>query len=1090
VSVPPTGVNIAFAAASTAVAGNYSIPVNGSAGSATSQVSLALQVDAGTPTPFGFILPQSAEVGIAQGGSASIALQLDGTSNYEVSLSVAGLPSGVTAAISPQIVTPGGSFTVQLSASGNAPATQDASWSVVGTPAANVSPVALPLLLDVTTPNGVGWSNRTGYVSTRATPYGAVYDSAHQIIYSSNRTWNRIDVISDSPYALVKSIPIRDPRGVALSLDGKTVWVATGSQVMYGVDTTSQKVTKYQLPNKGVSASSSGTSWEGGQVIPLADGTLMLIYSTNSYLADEHATIWTPGLNTLNEVAPPPGGSFAASWRIVAASADGKHVFSIGDFSDETCFSYDVASKTVSAPIQLAGYGMTAVASPDGSRLAISDAGGFNLYDGSFHLIGPLPGGGGGPSIASGEEIFGGSIFSADGGTLYEEAMPGYIPLIITVDVTSRQATALAPAMPVTPATIAEMSPPFYFPIPFAIDTNGILLGIQYHGIAFDDALAHINFAAGVPGTPTYLQHMTPYSGPLAGGTTSSGFGNAFSLTPDVYYGPTRGTATLDGGGTLSITSPPMATPGPVDVKFLFPDGLEVYDPEFFTFGTSIQDAITSGGPPQGGSIGELDAFGLPLDPSQDTVAIGNNHASVTSVPTQYAPFEGEQTSLLLSFTVPPGSPGWADVTVTTPNGTGTLSKAFFYAKSVSDYATTDKPTFVLYDSARNNVYLSAGDHIDVFSIRSSSFVAPLAPPAKGTSKQFQGLALTPDGKYLLAADFADNSLAAINPDLPSDNFVVSVVPTPSSDPCPAGPLFVAGDNHGHAFVVSGSANQPPQCFTGGSVFIVNLATKTSGYLNYGGCNGVGGYVQASKDGTVVGIGGGQYIGAFQIYDPAEDLCPTVASPAERYGVATSGDGNVFGALDVFLDRSGNVIGRMGSPIAFYSNAVFGPWYKNDPNGTVALENPLLNDSGSLYVRAYPNFVDFVDVQHGMLRLRLSLSELIQSAVGPMAIDSGAQRAFLITDKGLTIVDLGQAPLSIGSLSQTTGTVGAQIVLRGSGFEDGISAEVGGVPASVAFTDANTVTLTIPAAAEGAEDIILNNPDGTTYTLENALTVL
>ena len=96
---------------------------------------------------------------------------------------------------------------------------------------------------------------------------------------------------------------------------------------------------------------------------------------------------------------------------------------------------------------------------------------------------------------------------------------------------------------------------------------------------------------------------------------------------------------------------------------------------------------------------------------------------------------------------------------------------------------------------------------------------------------------------------------------------------------------------------------------------------------------------------------------------------------------------------------------------------------------------------------------------------------------------------FLITDKGLTIIDLGAAPLSIGSVSQQTAGVGSQVMLLGSGFDSQTTAKVGGVPALVTYTDQNTVSLTIPAAPSGPQDVVLTRGDGTTYTLENAIVV-
>jgi hypothetical protein len=39
------------------------------------------------------------------------------------------------------------------------------------------------------------------------------------------------------------------------------------------------------------------------------------------------------------------------------------------------------------------------------------------------------------------------------------------------------------------------------------------------------------------------------------------------------------------------------------------------------------------------------------------------------------------------------------------------------------------------------------------------------------------------------------------------------------------------------------------------------------------------------------------------------------------------------------------------------------------------------------------------------------------------------------------------------------------------------------------FTDAETLTITVPTTTWGLKDLVLSNPDGTTYTLETAVAV-
>jgi hypothetical protein len=119
--------------------------------------------------------------------------------------------------------------------------------------------------------------------------------------------------------------------------------------------------------------------------------------------------------------------------------------------------------------------------------------------------------------------------------------------------------------------------------------------------------------------------------------------------------------------------------------------------------------------------------------------------------------------------------------------------------------------------------------------------------------------------------------------------------------------------------------------------------------------------------------------------------------------------------------------------------------------------------------------------------MRFSLTETVQGAPSPMAIDSGGRYVYLITDKGLTVVDLGAAPLAIGHLTPQLASVGTQVTVRGSGFDSTLTATIGGQAAALSITDQNTLTITVPAAASGPQDLVLSRGDGATYTLENGI---
>jgi len=1057
-AVPVGGASITLRVSSNAVAGKYKVALKGQAGTASTTAAIPVTIEAGVPQRFLLIQSVFSELGVPIGGSATKQFSSSATDNadYDVSLAVSGLPPGTTATISPATILPGQSTTVTLSASGDAPVSQNTTVTLTGTPAAPIPSQGITFLADVTQPAASMPNNRTDYLSTEGTPASAVYDPIHDLIFSSNSSWNRIDVISGSTHAIVNSIDIRDPRGIDITPDHSTVWVSTGSQQMFAINPATLGVTRYLLPEIAPNRTSGLKNWEGFQIFALADGSVLHYLQVRGW--GNYLGRWDPESNTLTTLTPPTPVS------TLVRSGDGKWVYS---FSEDS-FSYNVSTKKFSGVLHLgAGSGEGSAVNFDGSRLVVCNGSPANLYDANFQIIGPLPACGSGfPPFFLG----GGTIFSADGRYIYQ-VTPAVNPLILTIDATTLNILRIAPAMPMTGVTV-ELDPPYRVAIPFAVDPTGMVLGVQYYGIAFDDSTYAQNFVDSQPGSPTFLQHMAPYAGPLAGGTTSSGFGNAFSLTPGVWYGENRGTAHLDSGGQLTITSPAATQPGPVNLKFLFPDGIEAFDPLFFSYGPYIQTAVISGASPDGNVPGQIAGYGFPTDDSGGTVTVGGTKGEIGSLgyisSLGVYPFPART----LSFTVPPGAPGWADIGVTTPTGITTLARSFHYARSVNDYSSSDSFTAVLYDHKRQKLYLSAGDHVDVFSLSTNQFLAPLSPPAQGASKEFVGLGLTTDGGFLLATDLLDGSLAVVDPENPAGGYVIPIAPVTGTN-CPLGPAYVAAISGNRALVTMATLPDP-KCPAFGWTYQVDL-TARSATLFDPNCSAK--YLSSSSDGTFVASGTDGGDGRMFLYDVAKQTCGVMNDPLGR-GSAISGDANVAASHWIFTDTAANLIGRVALPDVYYGYA--------PPTN---LEQPRLNDAGSLYYVPFPNYIDIIDVQHASLRMRFSLGETISPTVVPLALDPGGRHVYLITDKGLTVIDLGEAPLSIGWLNPSTASVNAEITVRGSGFNPSTSVKVGGQDVISTFVDENTLTFTIPNIAPGPANVATSNVDGTAYTLQNALMV-
>ena len=1073
VALPAPGVTLHLSAANSTAAGTYDLQLNGTAGAATATADFNFTVSTSAPPSFFFSTPIHNEVGVPIGGSGSIQYQSivntgSGSVDYDVTPSVSGLPPGTTAAFTPSVFAAGESVTVTLTAASTAPVTQNALVSLTGTPtSAAVTNANASFYADVTQPPGSLPGNRTDFVSTRGTPFAAVYDATHNLIFASNPDWNRVDVISNATHKIVKSVPIRSPRGIDITQDGAHVWVQTASPHIYEIDTATFQSRHYVLPNGPVASSGApvtGAFGTSDRVLALSDGTLFLCFDDNAGFSGQ-AGVWNPQTNKMTVLASGIFTGFGVPMR----SGDGSRVYaSFNNNVSSGMDVYTVSSQNLSTIGSGTVYGNVAAVNRDGSRLVTLESFGvLNLYDSNLSLIGAIPG-----TQPGYGQLTGGAVFSSDNSKILVNGSYHGLAVVLTVDSSNRNVLGTAPSSPTDPVGTSGYAGTA---TPCAVDSTGMVIGLQNFGISFDDSTFFQNYAPNQPGANGISEFIATYAGPLAGGTASSLY--VFpSLTPDVWFGQTRGSATLS-QGQLTFTSPPSQTPGPVNVKFIYPDGEQAFYPQLFGYSTFPEYALTSGSSPNGGAEGQLIGYGLPQDPSEGTVSVGGNQATISTTKGQYPPLSGEPyPSTILKYTLPAGAPGLADLEVSSANGSGSLPKAILYAKSVNDYSSSDTFAAVIYDAKRKQVYLSAGDHVDVFSLASNQFLTPLQPAANGSKKQFAGLALTPDGSQLLVADLLDGSLGVINPDSPSATFAIPVVAAVAGiNNCKVGPLYVAATSANLAFVVTGSL-PAPSCPQYGDVYAVNLQTHTAAFNTP--C-GEGLSADATSDGKFVAIGG--YSCVYSAATSSFLLNSSLPLTANGAGVAISGDGNVIGLKEVFTDASLTMLGSFTRPIALYGNNQ--DW--GTPTGLLLY--PRLNASGSLYFLAFPDHFEVIDVAHAMLRLRFALTEAIQSTIMPLAIDSGGRYVFLITDKGLTVADLGAALLSIGHLSQQNAGPGTQVTVRGSGFDSTVTAKVGGVAATVNVTDENTLTLTIPSASSGPEDIALSRGDGQTYTLANAV---
>ncbi len=1037
-------------------------PGPGSATSGNSQLTV-------TTPGFNFIAPQSAVVAISPGSSASIQF---GTSanpgvSFVITPSVTGLPAGTTATFTPASFPVGQSVTVTLTAAGNAPISQNQTVTLTGTPSTGALPASSSFLADVTPPGRL-LDNRTDFTSTEGTPYAAVYDSVHHQIFVSNVSWNRVDVISSTTHRIIKSIPIPGPQGIDITQDGTTVWVGTVTQQVFGIDTSQLSPTRYLLPQY------QGYPWVDNQLIALADGTVLLNFGPGLNSGIEYAAIWNPSTNSLT----PPGSPNSGFGRgALLRSGDGTKVYSFTPDS-ENCHIvvYSVATQSLSAlSPQTEVCGLYAV-NHDGSQLVVENNGAVGLYDSSLNLLSTLV-----PNNAAASGYFSGNfVFSQDRTSLFEVANSE----ITTFSTTTMSVLGTAPSL------VQPTMPTMAYPNgPVGVDTTGMLFEIQSFGIGFDDSTYFQNYSSGTAASQSGVA-LSTFNGPLSGGTHITSY-STFNLTPSVWF-DSAPAASISNDGNLTFTSPQSSISGPVNLKYLFPDGSQLFAPKYFSYGVTPQYAVFSGSSPDGGAHSQLIGYGLPLDAGGGTLTIGGRTAAITSTAGPGAPVSGQPfPSSLLEYNFPSGTPGFADIEVQTPSGIGTLPHAIYYAKSVKEYTSPDTLNAMLFDTKRNQLYLAAGDHVDVFSISANQFTTPLNPATLGNTKQFSGLALTPDGSELLVTNLLDGSLAVLNPDSPSSTYAIPINPAYNSpyQGCVVGPLSVVATSDQQAFVTTGSL-PVNRCSTLGLLYVVNLQSKAVSQPSANSCLGTfappltdASSLSASTNGDYVvidGTGGGE---SSCVYSAQADTYTSI--PFVGISMQISGDANVLSNGPRFAYISGNLLGQLALPNALFPDSLG----SGNGSGPGVYSQPVFNASGSLYFKPFSNYFEIEDVSHQRLLMRFSLVQTIQNRVVPIAVDSGGRYVFLITGKGLTVVDLGAAPLAIGHLNVQTATQGTQLAIRGSGFDSTMTATIGGVPAATSINDENTLTLTVPATASGPQDIVLTRGDNAKYTLENGLVV-
>lgn len=1020
------------------------------------------------------------------GESATLALSVNAVNgfNQTIQVSVAGLPSGVTSSpASPfSMTTAGQSITLTAASSaatGSSTLTFDASGGGVSSSVqASISVVQGPPGLP---------DDRTSLVRTDDTPGAVIYDPAHQLIFASAPDLNCVDVIPIATQQVSKCIPVSGAFGLSLSADGTQVLVGTEVGAVDWIDTASLRVVRRDfVPEIPKSQFGPGFAFAAPvQAFQAASGKVLLFSAPNccslGTFIQSTAFEWDPVAGTTT-VRPDSGGG-----GLVSTTLDHSKLLVAGEGAATL---YDSASDqfTTVPGIQF----QFATLNPAGSQFVVIGGTPFlRFFNLQMQQVGSV-------EIAdccapNTDPSF--AVYSPDGKSLYVayNSQPSGVSKLITVDTNAFQIIGTAANLS---TQVAYFGGGLSGGPPQASDSTGLVFEIADHAVGVVDATDLRTFQN--PQGVSEFIIATPDEGPLNRPTTTQFTTGIFSPVPDVFFGHQTGlNPNLSGPGFLTATAPPSPVAGPVNIKAVESNGVMSFMPQGFTYGSLPVQYGSLASDPGGGALADLFGYGFSVDIPGASIqaSVGGSAAQIQQkvlVPAQIPyPFPLQH----LVVTIPSGQTGAQDISVTSQAGSATSSKAFHYVKSVADFPSPDAFQYILYDAHRNQLYLSATDHIDVFSLVTHSFGSPITIPSKGGTHLILGLALTPDGTELLAANQSDQSVAIINPDDPTANAVaISVPPTPV--PGNPGPFQIATTSTGQALVTLTVGN----ALSGGSTsiydidlssFQVTMPTLPSGSL----VNLNDNYIEASSDGTVVVEATSNTTGGPILSWQAASNAWQIHLVEGQFwdDAAISGDGNVL-AVDSSSDSLSFPFPYLLDPQLDLAAQV------NFPDIQSIQEGPSLqiDQSGALLYAVNGAGVDIIDARTGQLRERVLLAtrllsgptEVLQTPSKVMAITPAGDQIFLLTTAGLTIVDMDSVPLGIGSVTPASGVAGTLVTIRGTGFVAGTTLTVNGSPASTSFVDASTLTATIPNGVQaGPAQFILTTPDNSDFSLDAAFQV-
>jgi hypothetical protein len=919
---------------------------------------------------------------IAAGGTQAAQISVGGINGFSGSVQVsATAPSGVSVSPNGFSLTVGTPQQLTISAASSVSAgPTTVSFTANSGSLTHTATLQVDVDLPVTSPHP---PFRTRYLRTDAQyspnvlqffpPHFTAYDSVHKHFFVSNPALNRVDVFDSVAESHLGSVLVPMPWGIDVAQDGSALYVATVFGDIYLVDPSALSVTQVYP-----AATIGSQGYAAIQPFILASGQLALFGGFAALNVDgaQSFAIWNPTTNALQVINPEVFGNAAFSnIGQMSLTADRSDVVVSSADSDGTLGLYDPTTG-VAITGQAAGIVCEILPTPDGSRLFMThQAGQFEVHDANtLALLGTFMSSGNG-SYSAALSVDGSTIFSTDllgNVSAYDTSsfsQKGWVPNFDVLD--SQQDIVLSVS-----------------------DETGLIVGPIGHGVAFLDTT---QIEAGLAQTIFNIGFTSPGTGSPNGGTAiqaqvseqnASTTENINSGT--IYIGNmTANNASLSDTTATALT-PPASSGGPADFSVVLSDGSIQLNPENFSYGPTIVELSTNAASADGDSQGVIFGYGLGQQPSDVTVGVGGQSAAVTQVipsasPLIPYPFPME----VVLFTIPPGVAGSAAaVTVTTVNGSATSTSPLNYVPAVQSYELSGAMLMQgVFDPTRGVVYFTDQSQIDVFSVPTNSWLAPITISYTSSTSRLVGVALSADGNTLAVSDGGNANIYVLNPSSPNAVKSFHVQPPNVGNLQPRG-LVVT--NTGIVYYLSFDSDiSPPGGFH-------KLDTSTGTITDYeGGGYSPFGRILLSPDGTYV-----YCIGPLVLNTTTDSIF--VGTQIQNIGdgnadMALSGDGTTLLTEDLLTDANLNIEGD----ITYVDRDVWLP---------LAVYGQKLNANGSIVFQPLTDGIDVHDAATGLLTYRVELPIQIANAYDALVIDSTDGLLFVITTSGISEISLSSLP--------------------------------------------------------------------------------